>query len=141
MINRHLRDKFDALLEDVLETLPPHLHALLEEKPLVVEDRPSRDMLRELGMEHGDWLLCGLHTGHSMTDLPFDGYPHDLDMIHLFREGIIEQAGGWEPDVDDDGQPVGGEAMIREEIRITLLHEIGHHFGLDEDDLAELGYD
>lgn len=40
-------------------------------------------------------------------------------------------AGGWER----------GEEAVREEIRVTLLHEIGHHFGLDEDDLADLGYD
>jgi len=45
--------------------------------------------------------------------------------------GILELAGGWE----------AGEDVVREEIRITLLHEIGHHFGLDEDDLAGLGYE
>jgi predicted Zn-dependent protease with MMP-like domain len=36
--------------------------------------------------------------------------------------------------------PYGGEDRVREEIRITVLHEIGHHFGLDEDDLDRLGY-
>jgi predicted Zn-dependent protease with MMP-like domain len=49
-------------------------------------------------------------------------------------------AGGWEEGVDEDGTPYGGEARVREEIRITVLHEIGHHFGLGEDDLERLGY-
>jgi predicted Zn-dependent protease with MMP-like domain len=48
-------------------------------------------------------------------------------------------AGGWEEDVDEEG-PFGGVERIREEIRITILHELGHHFGLDEDDLDRLGY-
>ena len=42
---------------------------------------------------------------------------------------------------DEEGQWVGGEGLIRREIRITVLHEIGHHFGLDEDDLEALGYE
>jgi len=54
---------------------------------------------------------------------------------------VIDEAGGWEPWVDEDGETWGGEAQIVEEIRITVLHEIGHHFGLDEDDLTRLGYD
>ncbi|MHC4429586.1 MAG: metallopeptidase family protein, partial [Planctomycetota bacterium] len=69
---------------------------------------------------------------------------HDLEMpetIHLFREGIIDHAGGWERWTDEDGEPLGGEEAVIREIRITLLHEIGHHFGLDEDDLEALGYE
>ena len=52
--------------------------------------------------------------------------------IHLFRDGILDLVGGW--DVPDARQ------SLEEEIRITLLHEIGHQFGLDEDDLDRLGY-
>ena len=65
-------------------------------------------------------------------------------MIHIFREGIIACAGGWTPwqASSPDGGTLegGGEEVVRDEIRITLLHELGHHFGLDEDDLDELGY-
>ena len=60
-------------------------------------------------------------------------------MITLFRRGIVDLAGGWEARTEE-GCAVGGEVAIREEIRITLLHEIGHHFGLDEDELDRLGY-
>ena len=61
------------------------------------------------------------------------------DVITLFREGILAQAGDWDPH-EVDGRPWGGDACVREEIRITLLHEMGHHFGLGEDDLERLGY-
>jgi predicted Zn-dependent protease with MMP-like domain len=51
----------------------------------------------------------------------------------LYRLGIIAAAGGWDqPDADD---------IVYEEIMITLLHEMGHQFGLDEEDLRRLGYE
>jgi len=59
------------------------------------------------------------------------------EQIHIFRRGVADLAvaeleGGW-----DDTQ---AEQEIYEEVRITLLHEIGHHFGLGEEDLDELGF-
>lgn len=140
-MNARERERFDALLEDVLESLPPALLALLDEKPLIVEDAPNPALRREMGVDEEDGHdLLGLHTGAGLTQRSVTDDP-ELGMIHLFRAGIIEHAGGWEEWIDEDGQPYGGDEAIREEIRITLLHEIGHHFGLDEDDLAELGYD
>ena len=125
------RERFDQLFEEAIQELPDGLHALLEEAPVIVDDQPSDDMLRELGVPEGE-TLCGLHTGVAMTErsVEISGVP--TDVIHLFRDGIVESAGGWEqPDADD---------AVYEEIMITLLHEIGHHFGLDEDDLERLGY-
>ncbi|MFM8733132.1 MAG: metallopeptidase family protein, partial [Phycisphaerales bacterium] len=46
----------------------------------------------------------------------------------------------WEPWTDEDGTELGGEERVRHEIRVTLLHELGHHFGLSEEDLGRLGY-
>ncbi len=135
------RRRFDLLLERVLQTLPPRLHDLLEEAPLIVEDRPSRKLLDELDIDPEEDALCGLHSGTPLTHRSVE---HDLEMpetIHLFREGIIDHAGGWEPWADEEGTPLGGEEAVTREIRITLLHEIGHHFGLDEDDLEALGYE
>jgi predicted Zn-dependent protease with MMP-like domain len=140
-MNRAERERFDDLLEQVLASLPRRLHDLLEEAPLIVDDRPSAQLLKELGMNEEDDLLCGLHTGTALTQRSVE-HSHDMpEMIHIFREGIVDFAGGWEPWVDDDGTELGGEEAVRREIRITILHEIGHHFGLDEEDLAELGYD
>lgn len=142
------RDRFDALMDEVVESLPPRLAELLEEVPVIVLDEPTPQMLRDLGIEPSDAAamdeLCGLHTGVALTERSVE---HDADLptqVHLFRRGIIALAGGWteHKETDDEGTfLVGGEDAIYEEIRITLLHELGHHFGLDEDDLAKLGYD
>jgi predicted Zn-dependent protease with MMP-like domain len=139
-MNRGERDRFDGLLEGVLASLPSAIHELLEEAPLIVDDRPSPDMLRDLGMEHDeDDVLCGLHSGVALPDRSVE-HPPIGDTIHIFRRGIVEHAGGWQPWIDDEGRHWGGEDRIAQEIRITILHEIGHHFGLDEDDLERLGY-
>ena len=135
------RQRFDELLERVLDSLPPRLHELLEEAPLIVEDRPSPRLLAELGIEDQPDSLCGLHSGTPLTERSVTHAADLPETIHLFRRGIIEHAGGWEPFVDDDGAPAGGSEAVAEEIRITLLHEIGHHFGLDEGHLAALGYE
>ncbi len=137
-MTRSERERFDRLFEEVLDALPPGIHKLIEEVPLVLEDRPSRQLLRELGIEDDDEILCGVHTGVPLTDRSVER-PDASDVVQIFREGVIDMAGGWDEDEDDDG-PFGGVERIREEIRITILHELGHHFGLDEDDLDRLGY-
>jgi predicted Zn-dependent protease with MMP-like domain len=131
------RERFDRLLESVLDTLPDALHRLLDEAPLVVEDAPSAELLRAMGLPDDD-DLCGLHEGLARTERSVE-HPSLPDVITLFRRGIVDLAGGWSPRVEE-GQEVGGEDAVREEILVTLLHEIGHHFGLDEDDLDRLGY-
>lgn len=131
------QDRFDALVEDAIEALPPRVRALLDEVPVVVMDEPSAEMLRELEIDpiEADAVdeLCGLHTGVAMTERSIEHSAELPTTIHLFRRGIIALAGGWDQEHAED--------EIYEEIRTTLLHEIGHHFGLDEDDLTELGYD
>ena len=131
------RERFDRLVEDAIEALPRRVRELLDEVPVVVLDQPDDTMLRDLGVGAGDEEaldeICGLHTGTALTERSV-AHSHDLPtVVHLFRRGIVSLAGGWEsPSPDED---------VYEEIRTTLLHEIGHHFGLDEDDLADLGYD
>ena len=124
-------------MERAVEELPPPLRQLLEEVPVIVIDRPSSAMLRSLGLDaasEDDALsLCGLHTGRSITERSVVDDAVIPEDIHLFREGILDLAGGFEQ--------LGSDDLVYEQIRITLLHEIGHHFGLDEDDLARLGYD
>ena len=131
------RARFDALLERVLDELPAPLRALLDESPLVVEDRPSPATLQAMGLPEDD-ELCGLHEGLARTERSVES-PQLPDVITLFRRGIVDLAGGWRQR-DDQGERVGGDEAVLREIRITLLHEMGHHFGLDEDDLERLGY-
>lgn len=128
----HERERFDALLEEVLETLPDEILDRLETVPLIVEDYPNPVLLREMGLPE-DEPLCGLHSGFMMTERSVEHAYSLPEEIHLYRRGIIELAGGWDqPEADDE---------VYAEIHITLLHELGHHFGLDEDDLERLGYD
>ncbi len=139
-MNRRERERFDSILETIVESLPEAIRHLLEEAPVIVDDRPSRRLLQELGMDPRDETLCGLHSGTPLTHRSIDQTMELPETIHLFREGIVEQAGGWDQQ-DVDGELMGGEESVTREIRITLLHEIGHHFGLDEEDLARLGYE
>ncbi len=135
-MNEGERARFDALMDDVVDSLPAKVKALLDEIAVVVLDEPTAEMLKDLGIAPGDREaldeLCGLHTGTALTERSVE--QGDLPtMIHIFRRGIVSLAGGWEGANADD--------EVYEEIRVTLLHEIGHHFGLDEGDLEELGYD
>ncbi|NRA58757.1 MAG: metallopeptidase family protein [Phycisphaerales bacterium] len=127
--------RFDALVEAEIAKLPEHIRAVFDEVPLHVMDEPDRAILRDLGIEPHEEdeaveELCGLHTGFMLTERPIELDAVLPTEIHLFRRGIALISGGW--DADDE--------TVAEQIRITLLHEIGHHFGLEEDDLDRLGY-
>lgn len=142
------RNRFDRLLEEVLESLSPGLRALLEEVPLIVDDRPdaalARELYDELGHEEGETVedfassLCGLHTGVALTERSVTHSGDLPEHIRIFREGIVNVAGGWETQADETDETV--DDAVAEEIAITILHEVGHHFGLDEKALEELGY-
>ncbi|MBI1189850.1 MAG: hypothetical protein GC200_04105 [Tepidisphaera sp.] len=125
------RNIFDELVERTIDDLPPALRRMLDEVPVVVDDAPEQALLDELG-ETGEDDLLGLHTGVPITERSIDSEDAPSE-IRLFRRAIVDHAGGWD-------QP-GAPERIAEEIRITLLHELGHQFGLDEDDLEELGYE
>lgn len=131
-MNRQERERFDRLLEQVLEGLPGPLHELIEKVPVIVEDTPDDALLDEMG-EDDPQALLGLHSGTPFTEESVEASGELPADIRLFREGIVSHAGGW------DG--LDADERVREEIRVTLLHEIGHQFGLDEDDLERLGYD
>lgn len=130
------RRRFDALVEEVIADLPEAFAEFIEEVAVVVLDRPDAAMLRELARELGEPIdpdeLCGLHTGVANTMASVADSGETPSCIHLFRVGILGLAGGW------DGP--GGEEGVYEQIAVTLLHEIGHQMGLDENDLDELGY-
>lgn len=141
------QERFDTLVEEAIENLPPALARLLDEVPVIVLDTPTPEMLKSLGIDPSDKEaiseLCGLHTGTAITDESVE-LPALTSDIHLFRQGILNLAGGWEPPdppAPQQGHDDGPDAHVYDEIMVTLLHEIGHQFGLDEDDLENLGYD
>lgn len=125
------RDYFDEQLDRVMAKMPPQVHELLEKVPMFVEDYPSPEVMRQTGIRHRQ-QLCGLYTGIPLTNRSVMQSGVLSDVIHIYREGILSMVSDAWGQVD--------EQALREQIRITVLHELGHHHGLDEDDLSELGY-
>ena len=125
------REIFDAQLERVLVDLPRRARDLLEEVPLLVEDYPSKRIMRQLGVRRRHHL-CGLYTGVPLTQRSIDHSGIPSDVIHVFREGVMALASSLSGGFD--------EAELRQQIRITILHELGHHHGLGEKELEQLGY-
>jgi predicted Zn-dependent protease with MMP-like domain len=103
----------------------------MEEVPIIVEDYPSPELQREFKLEHRD-DLCGLFDGIPITEPEYESARQYSDRVLLFREGILSAA------EDEVGEITEDE--VSRQIRITILHEYGHHFGLDEADLDDAGY-
>jgi predicted Zn-dependent protease with MMP-like domain len=126
-----LRRYFDQQLDRVLADAPPRVHELLEEVTMYVEDHPSPRIMQQMGVRSRR-SLCGLYTGIPLTKRHVEVSGVLSDAIYLYREGILDLARDHRGRIDE-------QELLRQ-IRITLLHELGHHHGLDEDDLSELGY-
>ena len=120
-------ERFEELVAKALDQLPGLFREHLDNVSVVIEPRPSAELMRSLGgsPDDPDDTLFGLYEGIPLTERRHD----DLlmpDQITIFREPLLEAF----PD----------EVDVIEEIRITVLHEIGHFFGMDEQKLDELGY-
>jgi len=144
-MNQQQRDEFDEMVADAIDQLPAAVQALLEEVPVIVEDHPTPEILGELGADpeilNDPTSLCGLHTGPMATERTVEASGELPNQIYLFREGIVALAGGWPDPADPPDAAEQRLDDIFDEIVTTLLHEIGHQFGLDEDDLTRLGYE
>lgn len=107
------RERFEELVADALDTIPPQLTALMNNVAVFVEDASD------------DPHLLGLYEGIPLTEREW--YSGVLpDRITIFRLPICAVC--------------DSEADVVDEVRITVVHEIAHHFGIDDDRLAELGY-
>lgn len=131
MISTLIRQLFDDQFDAVCGALPDAARALLESVPVHVEDEPSAEVLRSMGLNRPD-SLCGLYTGIPLSERSVQQFGHLSDVIHLYRRGILTAATNPSGHIDED--------ELRRQIRITLLHELGHHHGLGEARLRELGY-
>jgi predicted Zn-dependent protease with MMP-like domain len=119
------KQRFDELVEQALAELPQEFARFLEEVPVEVRSRPTPSQLRNLGMRHGD-LLLGLYVGRPRTQRSVEDSGRIPDVIYIFQESIEAVC--------------RSEIELVEQVRKTVLHEIGHHFGMDEHDLSQLGY-
>jgi predicted Zn-dependent protease with MMP-like domain len=120
------RQEFRRLVSEAIASLPPQVAERLQNVEVVVEDRPTREELAMAGVEPPETLF-GLYTGTPLTER---GSWYGLvlpDKITLYQRSIEEAC--------------RTKRQVREQIRTTLMHEIGHHFGLSEDELEEAGYE
>ncbi|MFP4355503.1 MAG: metallopeptidase family protein [Phycisphaerae bacterium] len=125
------RRTFDKMLEEAIYDLPPDLQKLTDEVFINAVDFPDRATLRKLGLRSPQQLR-GLYTGVPNTRRTVYDHGRLPDRIEIYRLGIGIASRGRDGQIDPQ--------RLAEQIRKTLLHEIGHHFGLDEDDLAGYGY-
>ena len=110
------RERFEELVRAALDGVPAELAALVDNCVVLVEDDPPA----------GAPDLLGVYDGTPLTERG-QGYTMALpDRITVFRRPILAIC-----DTDD---------QIVEEVRITVAHEIAHHFGIDDDRLHDLGY-
>jgi predicted Zn-dependent protease with MMP-like domain len=118
------RVKFENLVDQAIRDLPTEFRKKLENVVVIVEDRPSEEFLDDKEITSGDTLL-GLYEGTPLTERGFDT-PLLPDRIWIFQGPIEEEC--------------ENEEEITEEIKTTIVHEVGHFFGLDDEYLKELGY-
>ncbi|KQP01258.1 metallopeptidase family protein [Leifsonia sp. Leaf264] len=109
-------EEFEKLVIDELDELPDDMVDGLENVIFVVEDRP----------EDGSLDLLGLYDGVAITERGQYGFGEMPDRIILYREPLLA--------ICDD------EEELRDEIHITLVHEIAHFYGIDDDRLHDLGW-
>lgn len=110
-------EAFDLLVSEALDAIPPELSRLIDNCVILVEEFPPPD----------DADLLGLYEGIPLTERG-ETYAGALpDRILIFRAPILAIC----TTVDE----------VVEEVRITVVHEVAHHFGIDDDRLHELGYD
>ena len=117
------RDEFESRVADALASIPRRFRGAMKNIAIIVEDEPSEDLLDEMEIEPPDTLL-GLYQGIPLTERT-SSYGNALpDRILIFQ-------GPHERDSDD-------EVDLVVAIAETLIHEIGHYFGLSEDEIEEI---
>lgn len=119
------RERFAQLVAEAVESLPDAFREFLDEVPIEIQDQPTRRQRAALELEPGSDLL-GLYHGRPRTERSVEEHARMPDVIYIFQKPIERIC--------------RNEAELIEQVRVTVLHEIGHHFGMDEDDLDELGY-
>ena len=125
MAHRVSKSHFCDLVERALSLLPEQFALFLEEVPVEVLDRSTLKFRKSAGIAD-DSLLLGLYHGRPLTQRTVEQSGTLPDVIYIFQEDVERSS--------------DSEEELVEQVRITVLHEIGHHFGLSEDELDDLGY-
>ena len=118
------RSRFVELVREALETIPMELADRISNLEIVVREAPTQEELAGVGLPPEDTLL-GLYQGVPLTER---GGTYDMvlpDRIVLFQRPIEEIC--------------GDDAEIRQQVGETIIHEVAHHFGIDDERLLKLG--
>jgi predicted Zn-dependent protease with MMP-like domain len=111
------RERFEALVDQALDEIPDELASLVRNVVVLVEDDAPAD----------DPDLLGLYDGVALTERAANHALELPDRIFVYRNNLLDMC--------------DSEEELVEEVNITVVHEIAHHFGIDDDQLHELGYD
>lgn len=110
--------EFEKIVVDAIAEIPQELQSQIDNVEIVIEDWPSKN---QLGDYESPYDLLGLYHGIPKTER--ENYSALPDKISLFKEPILATA--------------HSEEAIRHAIRETILHELGHHFGLSDEELEK----
>jgi predicted Zn-dependent protease with MMP-like domain len=121
--SRSIQRPFEALVADALDGIPEPFAAALDEVAIVIEDQPSADQIRENDIGP-DETLYGLYEGVPRTEWGADWAPVP-NRISLFRVPLEEDFA----DPED----------LADEVWLTVVHELAHHLGIDDERLRDLG--
>lgn len=113
-------EEFERLVEKALDSIPDDLAEQIDNVAVVVEEEPSAEDLLGVGLDPAADTLLGLYQGVALPErgAAFDGLP---DRVVIYRRPLLQMCRS-------------RRELVRE-IRDTVVHEIGHYFGLDEEDL------
>lgn len=118
-------DRFHKIVESALKSVPEEFAPFIDQIPVIVEDEPPPDIHKKIGMDPRDELF-GYYEGTPIGDKSVFSPMSMPDTIYVFRGPHLRAC--------DTIQ------CVEHEIRVTVLHEIAHHFGIPEQRLHELGY-
>ncbi|TQF74786.1 metallopeptidase family protein [Rhodococcus spelaei] len=108
-------DRFEELVSEALDLIPPELARAIDNVVVLVEDRDEHDP-GLLGLYHG--IALTERDSHYGGSLP--------DTITIYREALLEMC--------------DSEEQVVEEVAVTVIHEIAHYFGIEEERLHQLGW-
>lgn len=120
------REEFEALVDRALERIPPEFEEHMQGLAIDVEEAPDDETLEDMGIDD-PYELLGLYRGTPLTERSVEWTVRMPDSIVIYQRNVERIC--------------RTRREIVEQIRKTILHEVGHHFGMDEDELEEHGYD